>query len=110
MLVLSGIVYLMWQRTSVDLTMKNIDELRYQSSQVNEEIERTKRQITKLKKFSRIQRLAKKSFGLKAPKQTPVLIVVNKDRYKKDQEKLHASLESEKKSKKVKLETLRAGF
>lgn len=110
MVSLSAIVYLIYQRNRVDTTMTRIDDLRVQTTQVKQEVERLKRSITKLKKFSRIQTLAKDKFGLKPPKKTPVLIVVNSERYSRDREKLRLALKEEKKTKLEKPTTMQAGL
>jgi cell division protein FtsL len=91
-MVIGAIVYLIWQRNTVDSVMKDIDSLTYKVGQIDAEKARLKRQITALKSFKRIKTLAEDKFNLEPPKSTPVLIVVNNQRYSSAKEKLRLAL------------------
>lgn len=92
MMVIGAIVYLIWQRNTVDTVMKDIDSLAYKVEQVKGEKTRINRQITALKSFKRIKTLAEDKFDLEPPKSTPVLIVVNNQRYSTAKEKLRLAM------------------
>lgn len=88
---ISAVLYLIWQRHSVDVVMKDIDRLTRQRSQLQLEINRMQRNVESLSRFSRISRIAKNKFNMIPGKQKPMLIVVNRSEYEADLAKLSAT-------------------
>ena len=73
----SAIIYLIYQRHSVDNVMREIDSLSLKKKQIQMENARIDRNISELSNYARISKIATEDLGLIPAKKRPVIVKVD---------------------------------
>lgn len=80
-ILLSAIVYWVYQHTSIDALVREIDEKKAIQSDLRLSNERLKREIARLESYSRIETIAKKDLELIDAKQAPYIFNIEQDSF-----------------------------
>lgn len=79
----SAIIYLIYQRHSVDNIMRDIDHLAIKQKQIQMENSRIERKISELSNYARISKIATDELGLIPAKKRPIIVKVDLEDLKK---------------------------
>ena len=110
LLSISAIVYLIWQRNSVDTVMKDIDKLNRQREQIKVEINRLNRRVASLSHVNRIRKIAAQKFNLQEAKEKPILLLLDQEKYDSDLKKLSDRVREKENQFQVKQVVAKAGL